>query len=302
MESSGQLVCIGECMVEMVPALEDTYRMGFAGDTFNTAWYARRLLGPDWSVSFASCVGTDPVSDGMLSFMQGADIETDTVRRLEDRTVGLYMIQLNKGERSFSYWRGQSAARALADDPSWLDHIFAKASVLLYSGITLAILEETKRSAFCNALERARSRGVLTVFDSNMRPQLWRSPEAMREGIREGAASADIVFPSFDEEQSAFRDKSPEDVARRYHDAGARLVVVKNGADQVLVSEKTGLSFFFSPKPVAEVIDSTAAGDSFNAGFLAAYLQGRGLEESVATGAQLAAKVVQSRGALVELD
>ena len=138
---------IGECMVELSPLGGDDYRMGFAGDTFNTAWYARRLLPPEWTVAYGTCLGDDAVSDRMLRFMQGAGIDTETIREVPGRTVGLYMIQLQAGERSFSYWRGQSAARALADDAAWLEGIIAGAGAILFSGITLAILTPEGRAA-----------------------------------------------------------------------------------------------------------------------------------------------------------
>ena len=111
---TGSFLALGECMVELAQTGDNLYRRGFAGDTFNTAWYARRLLPADWQVSYGTCLGKDAVSDEMLAFFDAQRINTDSVRRLNDRTVGLYMISLNAGERSFSYWRSQSAARLLA--------------------------------------------------------------------------------------------------------------------------------------------------------------------------------------------
>jgi len=300
MTSPKNFLSVGECMVEMSPVDGGAYRMGFAGDTFNTAWYARRLLGDEWTVGYASCVGTDAISDRMVAAMQAAGIDTGAVRRVPDRSVGLYLIQLENAERSFAYWRGQSAARTLADDPDWLAGVFGRADVIFYSGITLAILSDTARETLCAALAQARARGAMTVFDTNMRARLWPGAEAMRAAIMRGAAQADIVLPSFDEEEAAFGDPTPQAVAARYHAVGARLVVVKNGAGEILVSDKDGWPFVHRPAGVANVIDTTAAGDSFDAAFLAAYLQGQGLREAAARGAALAERVVQAPGALVE--
>jgi 2-dehydro-3-deoxygluconokinase len=115
--SAGRILSIGECMVELSPDGPGRFRQGFAGDTFNAAWYLRRLLPDDWQVGYATCVGTDPLSDSMVAFMTRSGIDTAAVRRVPARTVGLYMIHLLNGERSFSYWRGDSAARQLAADP-----------------------------------------------------------------------------------------------------------------------------------------------------------------------------------------
>ncbi len=109
-------LALGECMVELSNAGDGLYRRGFAGDTFNTAWYMRRLLPQDWTVGYATCVGTDAISDAMLAFLAGEGIDVSAIRRVPDRTVGLYMITTENGERSFSYWRGESAARTLGDD------------------------------------------------------------------------------------------------------------------------------------------------------------------------------------------
>lgn len=292
---------LGECMVELSPTGTDSFKMGFAGDTFNTAWYARHFLRPDWKVSYGSCVGMDALSGKMLDFMETAQIDISTVRRMPDRTVGLYMIQLKDGERSFSYWREQSAARTLAQDEIWLKQVVGSADVIYFSGITLAILpDDGARTRFCQSLAAVRQAGKQVVFDTNMRPGLWPDVDAMRRGITLGASVADIVLPSFDEEAAHFGDDRLEKTASRYANAGAKLVIVKNGAGPLLIWEEETGAQQFAPVPVAHVVDTTAAGDSFNAGFLAAYLQGRPLTQAVRSGMELAARVVQAKGALVD--
>ena len=115
-------LALGECMVEIGPVENGKCRRGFAGDTFNTAWYARRLLPESWTVGYGSCIGSDAISEEMAAYMESHGIDTSAMRRLADRTVGLYMISLQDGERSFSYWRGQSAARAMAEDSGCVFH------------------------------------------------------------------------------------------------------------------------------------------------------------------------------------
>jgi 2-dehydro-3-deoxygluconokinase len=287
-------------MVELSPAGEGLYRRGFAGDTFNTAWYLRRRLPGDWRVGYATGVGTDALSDQMVAFMAEAGIETGAVRRVPERTVGLYMIELRDGERSFSYWRSTAAARTLAADRQWLEGALRGADVVFLSGITLAVVEPEDRDGFLEVLKALRAEGTTIVFDPNLRPRLWQDAAEMRAAMTAGGAVADVVLPSFEDESVHFGDADPEATLGRYRDLGARTVVVKNGPGEVLAWDRAEGRCSFAPKPV-KAVDTTAAGDSFNAGFLAVRLTGASLRAAIAAGAALAAAVVQAPGALVEV-
>jgi 2-dehydro-3-deoxygluconokinase len=286
-------------MVELAQTGQDTYRRGFAGDTFNTAWYARRLLPEDWQVGYLSAIGSDAVSSEMRAFMEDGGVDTSALREVPDRTVGLYMISTDNGERSFSYWRSHAAARLLAEDESWLDQHLTDVDMVHFSGISLAILSPDHRTRLCDALNRARKSGTTVSFDTNLRPRLWDSEDAMKAGLLLGASAADIVLPSFDEETELFGDELPDDTIKRYMGQGAKIVVVKNGESPLTAySEATG-QFTLTPTPVAKLVDTTAAGDSFAAGLLSRLATGATLETAAQTAMALAGKVIQSHGALV---
>ena len=294
-----RVVAIGEVMVEMAPDGNGRFAMGFAGDTFNTAWYMRRLLGAGWQVDYATAVGADALSDDVVAFMQREGIGTAHVARHPSRTVGLYLIRTRGGERSFTYWRAQSAARQLADDPAALAAALEGAAVIHLSGVTLAILDAASRARLCRALAEARTRGAHVAFDTNLRAALWPGPDAMRAGLRQGAGVADTVLPSLADEHAAFGATSAAQVIARYRAAGARTVVVKNGAGPITGWDAGDGHAQLAPPAVAQPVDTTAAGDSFAAGFLAARRQGAPLASAMASAAQLAAQGVQARGALV---
>ncbi len=296
-----RIVAVGECMVELSAAsIPGQYAMGFAGDTLNTAWYLRRCLGADWQIDYVTAIGQDALSDRMASFLAEAGLGTALVRRVPDRTVGLYLIELTDGERSFAYWRGQSAARLLAADVGRLKAALAGAALIYLSGITLAILEGTGRANLLTALRHARAAGSKVAFDPNLRPRLWPDSATMCAALMEAAAVADILLPSHEDEATHFGDRNPLATATRYGQAGAALVVVKNGPGEMVLWDR-GQITRLTPDPVAPVIDTTAAGDSFNAAFLAAHLTGAGLLPSAQAGAALAAKVIGARGALVSV-
>ncbi len=295
-----RFVSVGECMVEMAPqGRSGQYAMSFAGDTLNTAWYAQRLA-PDWAVQYATAVGSDPVSDQMVDFLSDAGIGTDFVRRIDDRTLGLYLIALNNGERHFSYWRSQSAARLLAQDGPFLLRAFAAADVIYFSGITLAVQEGAGRDKLLDALARARTRGKTIVFDSNLRPGLWDSTDQMCAWVTKAATVSHIVLPSHDDEARHFGDKDALATRDRYVALGAATVVVKNGPG-LIHYQHDGARGLTEPAVVSDVVDTTAAGDSFNAGFLTAHFGGAGIEQAIHAASNVARRVIQGRGALVAI-
>jgi 2-dehydro-3-deoxygluconokinase len=293
-----RLLCIGECMVELAPAEGGLFRQGFAGDTFNTAWHARRALPREWEVAYLTCVGTDPVSDAMVSFMDSQGIVTDTVTRLPDATPGLYMIRVENGERSFTYWRGQSAARRLAEDAARLADAIAAADAVFFSGITLAILPPEGRTTLLSLLSGARASGRLVAFDSNLRPRLWENEATMRAVLAEAATAASLALPTWPDEGQLGLDRSPDAVVERYRAAGAREVVVKAGPDPAVVVSDKGTWRIGPARPLAPV-DTTGAGDSFNAAYIAARLQGLAEPDAARAAHDLAGRVIMHSGALL---
>ncbi|MFT4011865.1 MAG: sugar kinase [Paracoccus sp. (in: a-proteobacteria)] len=290
-----RVVSVGECMVELSGAGPGMWRQAFAGDTFNTAWYLRALLPRDAQVDYLTALGRDAISDKMEGFMAQAGIGTGCIRRHPDRAPGLYMIDLADGERSFTYWRDNSAARTLADDEEHLARCFLGADLIYFSGITLAILTPDRRRALLAALAASKAR---VAFDSNMRLRLWPDTAEMRDWIMRGAAVADIALPSFDEEEAHFGDADPSATARRYGEAGVSEVLVKNGGGMML-GLQDGQALEFPPSARITPVDTTGAGDSFNGGYLAARLQGRDQSQAVAAGHAIASRVIRHPGALI---
>jgi 2-dehydro-3-deoxygluconokinase len=294
----GRFLSIGECMVELSQAGDGLLRKGFAGDTFNTAWYARACLPAGWSVDYFTAVGDDPMSDEMLAFMASADIGTTYVRRIRGRTPGLYLIDLKDGERSFSYWRDSSAARQLAVDADRLREAIEASDVIYFSGITLAILSHDSAETLLSELRRAKAIGKLVVFDPNLRPRLWTSLDTMHATISEGARASTLVMPSFDDEAAHFGDPSIAATIRRYRLLGAPMVVVKNGAEGVTVSTSSGESLI-EAEAVTSVLDTTSAGDSFNGAFLSEYLKSDDPLAAARFAVKIAARVIREHGALI---
>jgi 2-dehydro-3-deoxygluconokinase len=296
-----RVLSIGECMAELSPQDSDgAFKLGFAGDTFNTAWYLARIR-PTLQVSFFTGLGDDDISQQLRSTINIAGIDDSYCVVVPERTVGLYLISLANGERSFSYWRGQSAARRLASDKIALQRAIDVHDLIYFSGITLAILDAEDRDGFLSALRTARDRGKVIAFDPNLRPRLWDNTDTMLSIIMAGAKVSDIVLPSFEDEAAWFKDANPKATAERYLGTGARTVVVKNGAEAVYFSDADGDGTVSVPH-IANITDTTAAGDSFNAAILAGVIDTSTLPDSIKSACRLSGEVVQGRGALVAID
>lgn len=296
---AGRMLSIGECMVELMQADGGLMRKSFAGDTFNTAYYARQYLPADWSVDYFTAVGRDMISEEMLSFMTGHGIGTGHIAHIDGRSPGLYMIHLNDGERSFSYWRSVSAAKLLARDADRLRAAVEASDVVVFSGITLAILSPEDVDTLLAELRRARASGKLVAFDPNIRPRLWDTSERMRATISDGARAASLVMPSFDDEKTHFGDTSIEATIARYRALGVPDVIVKDGADGATLALGDTRAHVPSAR-VENIIDTTSAGDSFNGSFLARYVLTGDAAGAARFAADVAAAVIQHHGALVE--
>jgi 2-dehydro-3-deoxygluconokinase len=287
-------------MVELSGRDSDLWRMGFAGDTFNAAWYARAVLPKAHEVAYVTALGDDPFSDRMRQFIGGAGVTTDRIRTIPGRRPGLYAITLDRAERSFTYWRGESAARQLADDPAWLTEALSGADMLYFSGITLGVLSPEARIRFLDALAVRRQAGARIAFDPNFRAALWPDRNEAKAAMQAAYATADVVLPTLGDEAELFGDGSAEATAERIAAFGVSEVVVKNGDEPCLVATEKARVAVPAIKP-EKVVDTTGAGDSFCGAYLAGRLMGVEPEAAARLGHAVAAQVIGVRGALAQV-
>jgi len=297
------VAAIGECMIELSGsgAGDANWKLGFAGDTFNTIWALRALTVPVHSANYVSAFGDDPFSRDQIAFLAENGIGTAQSPIIAGSRPGLYAITLAGAERSFTYWRADAAARQLADDAQALARSLAGRKLIYLSGITLAILEPMARSALLAALAKARKDGATIAFDPNYRPRLWSDELTARAALDDILGVTDIALPTFPDEQALYGDASPEATAARMAAAGVAEVVVKNGDLPCLVAP-TGGQHTTVPALKVEAVDTTGAGDSFNGGYLAARLAGLEPAEAATRAHKVAAAVVQVRGALAPFE
>lgn len=300
-ETPIRIAAVGESMLELAPTGDGTYRFGYAGDTFNTIWHMAQLLGPRARAGFVTRIGTDKLSDRFAAEMDADGLDLSGIGRDADRTMGLYLIELEGAERSFHYWRQDSAARRLADDPAWLASVLSSNRLIHVSGITLAILSPAAREALYTAIDAARKGGARVSFDPNIRPLLWSSASETRQAVERMLSRTDIALPSFDDEHALWNDGTPAATVARLRGLGVAELAVKDGAGPVHFSA-AGVDGACDTPPVSEIRDTTGAGDAFNAGYLAARLTGAEPRQAIAAGQALASVVLASQGARAPRD
>lgn len=299
-----KIAVIGECMIELSQKGAEVSR-GFGGDTLNTSVYiARQVNADDLEVHYVTALGEDNFSQQMLDAWQQENVHTELTQRLEHRLPGLYYIETDStGERTFYYWRNEAAARFWleSDQAQAICSELAQFDYLYLSGISLAILNAASREKLMALLTQCRANGCKVIFDNNYRPRLWASREETQQVYQQMLACTDIAFLTLDDEDLLWGEKPVEEVIHRTQAAGVCEVVIKRGADSCLVAIQ-GESTLEVPAvklPKEKVIDTTAAGDSFSAGYLAVRLTGGSAEAAAKRGHLTASTVIQYRGAII---
>ena len=281
-------------MVEFVRH-DGGWRAGTAGDMFNVAIHLARL-GHD--VRFATALGRDRFSGELRERMAAEGIDQALVLTDPERQAGIYFIETDGGgERSFTYWRSDSAARrmfALTDSDRLVAGL-ATCDVLVFSLITLAILPREDRTALLDCAARVRASGGIVVIDGNYRPGLWPDAPSARTVRTAALSHCDLGFPT-SEDEALLGIPDADAVAAEWQAGGAAEVIVKLGAAGCRLPDGT----IVPPPAKLAPVDTSGAGDAFDAGFLDAHLRGCGLRDAAEAGHRLAAWVIMHSGAAPE--
>lgn len=301
MDTHQQIAVIGECMVELQKSGE-LYKQTFGGDTLNTALYLSRLTKTQGvTTRYLTGLGQDPFSQQMLSNWQQEGINTENVFISDKHLPGMYLIETSAdGERRFFYWRDNAAAKfwLTEDSKAQTQQLLNSQQFIYLSGISLAILPDVARQLLFDILQQAKQHGAKIIFDNNYRPALWPSKDATKLAYQQILNLTDIAFLTFDDEQLMYGDTQEAQSIARAQQCGVKEIVIKRGADAcfVVIDQQ---KIEVPANKINHVVDTTAAGDSFSAGYLASRIVGGSPIEAAKMGHLLAGTVIQHRGAII---
>ena len=301
-EQNARAICVGEVLIELARGADGRFALSCGGDAFNTAVYLARAGIAGVDVAFASAIGDDPYSDAIMALAAAEGVSGQLFLRVPGRLPGLCLIENGPaGERVVRFWREGAPARELFELPDWMRvaETLISARLVYFSGITLSLYSNNGLGRFLAVLEAARQQGAKVAFDGNFRLRDWKGDLARtRTVFIETLKRVDIALPTFDDEAVLWGDPSPEATVARLQAFGIGEIVVKNGPNSALIAA-AGVQEFVPVPEVVVPVDTTAAGDGFNAGYLAARLNGLDAAQAAGAAHRLAGDVIRHQGALV---
>ncbi len=289
-----RIVCLGEGMVEERVGADGRPTNHYGGDTLNMAIH---LVRKGCDVAYMTALGCDAQSDALLAAWQAEGLDGSLVLRHPYRKAGLYRIAVDAdGERRFSYDRAESAAREMfaLDAADEALHEAASADLLVFSLISLAILPQEGRCRLIDLASAVRASGGIVAFDGNYRPALWERDAAALNWQEQAISRSDIGLPTLEDETALSGEKDVQSVAQRWGRLGCGEVIVKSGAAGCLLPDGTMLA----PPEALQPVDTSGAGDAFDAGYLAGRLRGDDPSVAAMEGHRLAGAIIMCPGAI----
>lgn len=292
-DAAPDILALGEPMVEFNQTGDDggrRYLQGFGGDVSNFAIAAARQGA---RAGMLTALGDDPYGAMLRALWAAEGVDARDVATDPQAYTAIYFVTHDAAGHHFHFFRSGSAAARMT--PAALPRArIAQARVLHLSGISLAISESARETAFA-AIEAARAAGVRVSFDTNLRLKLWPLAQA-RAVMTEAMRRTDICLPSLDDATALTGLDDPDAIVDHCLALGAGVVALKLGAQGAIVAD-AAQRHRIAPHPCRPV-DATGAGDTFGGAFVARLLAGDGLAEAGRYAAAAAALSTEGYGAV----
>lgn len=293
-------VCsIGEAMIEISNIKKSLYNQSFAGDTLNFCNYLDKKK---LNAFFLSAIGKSEINQLLLDFVKSKKISTKYIKQINQFEVGLYLIKnKDNGEKQFFYWRDESAAKQYFNNIDFLNLYkeLKNFDYIYFSGITLSIIHISKLNNFIKLLKLLKNKKIKIVFDLNIRPSRWNKKN-LNIFLDSVLKFVDICFLS-GEDMNYWKNKnnikSYEQIVRKYKIKHS--IFRKNAEYTYVFLNKT--RYVFKNKLIKKVVDTSGAGDGFNAAYLSNFIVNNDPVLALKAGSSLGSKIVMKKGAIVDV-
>lgn len=295
-EGDIDLLAIGETLVDFISEEETdnlfnayTFRKYLGGSPANIATYIAKLGG---KAAIVSKTGIGAMGQFLKAELRKAGVITDYL--IMDHRVHTSVIFVSRTTRTPDFEAFRSGDFQL--EPKDIERDAVQRARVVHAS-TFALSREPCRSAVARAFQIAAENGKIISLDPNYSPVIWPDYREAMEVIDELLSLATITKPSLDDARRIFgREMKPEAYIEKFHAMGPEIVVFSMGADGILLSEDNGITHI--PARPVKVIDATAAGDSFWAGFLTALLDGESLRRCALFAREIVERKITTVGPL----
>lgn len=257
------ILCCGEALIDMLPRRTVAREAAFApyagGAVCNTAIALGRLGAP---TGFFSGLSSDLFGEMLRAALAASKVESDLCV-ISDRPTTLAFVQLENGQARYAFYDENTAGRMLT--PADLPDLPDTAEALFFGGISLMV--EPCGAAY-EALMTREAAARVTMIDPNIRPSFITDEPAYRARLERVLPLADIVKLSDEDLHWVAGDGDLASLAHGVLARGPKLVLITEGAAGARAFSAS--DEVFVPAAKVEVVDTVGAGDTFNAGVLAA--------------------------------
>jgi 2-dehydro-3-deoxygluconokinase len=289
---------IGECMIEMTNVEKELYNYSVAGDTLNFTSYLDQSI---FNKFYLTAIGTSDINKGVISFFKKKKINTDLVKKISSKEIGLYLIKNTKrGEKKFYYWRDDSAANFFFNQIN--KSLFIKKYTFDYiylTGITLSILDFKNIDKFITNLSVLRKKNSKIIFDFNIRIKRW-SKKNLNLYLNKILPNIDILFCSGEDLVCWKKNnniKTFQYILKKFNIYHA--IYRKN--EEYNYSFYKNKKYMIKNKPIKKVVDTSGAGDGYNAAYLSSFIISNNPLIALNEASKIGAKIVMKKGAIVNV-
>ena len=293
-----KICAIGESMIEITNIQGSKFVQSFAGDTLNFLSYLNKK---NISADYLTAVGGSKINKDFFYLLKSRSISNKFIHVDNKNETGLYLIKNdNKGEKSFYYWRDNSAAKIHLNKLNYnkISVALKKYDYLYFSGITLSVISNKKQNELLYAIKKIKNHNVKIIFDLNVRVKRWLSKKTLTNSMNLFLPYIDILFCSGEDIKNWKNNQSLEFFKKFVKFYNIKHAIFRQNASKNYVFLNNSL-YQIMNKTKKKIIDSSGAGDGYNAAYISEYLISNDVYRSLKSAHFLGSKIVMKKGAIV---